>query len=116
MDSLKIKLTKKAFEILTGELEFNQMGALYLIGLGKSIPDNITKLDLLIIIGVLCRHLGWIEEQDGLRNFQKEKTKSPEIAFSYEKDSGTVSDEDLDTDDQCFFLSFWTLTQINFFV
>ena len=54
MDSLKIILTKKAFEILTGELEFNQMGALYLMGLGKGLPENITKLDLLTIIGVLC--------------------------------------------------------------
>ena len=99
MDTLKIKLTKKAFEILTGELEFNQMGALYLMGLGKSIPDNITKLDLLIIIGVLCRHLDWIEEQDdGLKNCQEEKRKPQEIAYSHKKDS--EGEEDLDTDDR----------------
>ena len=99
MYSFKIKLTKKAFEILTGELEFNQMGALYLMGLGKGLPENITKLDLLTIIGVLCKHLGWIEEYDSLRDVHDEESKPPEIAVHSKEDSEIFSDEDLDTND-----------------
>ena len=33
------------------------------IRVGRQIPDSITKYDLTEIIAVLCRKLGWVEEE-----------------------------------------------------
>ena len=51
-------------KILMVELQPNEMGAIYLMGLGQEIPDYITKLDLTNIIALLCKKLGWTQSNE----------------------------------------------------
>ena len=46
MIPVKMKLNFKAMQILMGELQQSQMWAIYLMGLGKDMTDNVTKVDL----------------------------------------------------------------------
>ena len=46
------------------ELNQNEMWAIYLMGLGKEIPDTVTKFDLSKIIHLLCKKLDWIDEDE----------------------------------------------------
>ena len=74
MSAVKMKLNSQGMQILIGELQQNEMCAIYLMGLGKEMTDCITKLDLTRIISILCKKLNWIEvEEDSLENwFNKE--------------------------------------------
>ena len=46
------------------ELNQSEMWAIYLMGLGKEIPDKVTKFDLIKIIHLLCKKLDWIDEDE----------------------------------------------------
>ena len=59
-----MKLTFQAIGILTNVLPPNQMGVIYLMGMGMAIPDDVTKQDLVMVISVLCKKLGWIEMEN----------------------------------------------------
>ena len=52
--------------ILLDELTINLMRPVFALGLGIEMPDDITKVDLAIIIGVLFKKLDWIEHEEGL--------------------------------------------------
>ena len=69
MCAVKIKLTFQAIGILTSVLPPNAMGVIYLMGMGMTMPDDVTKQDLINVISVLCKKLDWIEEEK--RNEQK---------------------------------------------
>ena len=59
-----MKLNFIGMKILMVELQPNEMGAIYLMGLGQEIPDYITRLDLTNIIALLCKKLGWIQSNE----------------------------------------------------
>ena len=59
-----MKLNSQGMQILIGELQQNEMCAIYLMGLGKEMTDCITKLDLTRIISILCKKLNWIEVEE----------------------------------------------------
>ena len=59
-----MKLNFEALQILMGELQQNQLLAIYLMGFGREITDTVTKVDFTIIIKVLCKKLNWIEEHE----------------------------------------------------
>ena len=66
MNSAKIKLKSEALHLLLDKLNANQMRAILTLGSGNQMPDEVTKLDLTIIIVVLCQQLDWIEEEECL--------------------------------------------------
>ena len=80
-----MKLNSQGMQILIGELQQNEMCAIYLMGLGKEMTDCITKLDLTRIISILCKKLNWIEvEEDSLENwFNKEVITAIENNSNY---------------------------------
>ena len=57
-----MKLKFEAMQLLMGELDPNEMWAIYLMGLGKQMTEKVTKSNLTNIIKVLCKNLNWIEE------------------------------------------------------
>ena len=68
MSVAKMKLTFGAMQILSGELQPNEMWTIYLMGLGKDMTEKVTKVDLTNIIKVLCKNLKWTEvSQDDLQ-------------------------------------------------
>ena len=68
-------LKAKAFQILQSELQPNEMFAIYAMTKGKELPKSVTRMDLTNIIEVLCKKLGWFEDDQGLE-FSKQITKS----------------------------------------
>ena len=52
----------KAIQILMSELQPGEMGAIYLLGLGKEMPVTVTKMNLIKIMGLLFKKLHWVEE------------------------------------------------------
>ena len=98
-----IKLRTQAMHILLDKLDINQMRAIVTLGSGKVMPDDITKLDLIIIIGVLCKQLDWVEEEGGLSARPTETSSSEKMDNSIEPidernrdplDSNTVQQDD----------------------
>ena len=62
-----MKLNSQGMQILMGELQPNEIWAIYLMGLGKEMADIVTKLDLTRIISILCKKLNWTEaDEDSL--------------------------------------------------
>ena len=61
---MEIKLKLEAIEILTSVLQPNEMGAIYMMAMGKAMPDDVTKEDLTKIIGALCKKLNWVEKDE----------------------------------------------------
>ena len=57
-----VKLNAQAIQILLAELQPNEMLPIYLMGLGTPMPGNVTRADLIKIIGFLCLKLDWIED------------------------------------------------------
>ena len=64
MSATKIKLKFSVIAILMSELTENAMWAIYLAGLGKDMPDQVTKADLMKIIALLCKKLDWLEDDE----------------------------------------------------
>ena len=98
-----IKLRTQAMHILLDKLDINQMRAIVTLGSGKVMPDDITKLDLIIIIGVLCKQLDWVEEEGGLSARPTETSSGKKMDNSIEPiddcnkdplDSNTVQQDD----------------------
>ena len=58
-----MKLKVQAIQILMKELQQEEMGAIYFMGVGQEMPDIVTKLNLTKIIQVLCKMLSWIDEE-----------------------------------------------------
>ena len=59
MSSIMIKLRTWAMHILLDKLDINQMRAIVTLSSGEVMPDDITKLDLITIIGLgysYCYH------------------------------------------------------------
>ena len=79
MDSIKIKLNNGAIEVLMAELQPNEMGAIYMMGFGREMPDSVTKYHLTKIIAVLCEKLGWIETDEHKNSTPQTEHISDEI-------------------------------------
>ena len=62
--TLKVKLKFNVINILVKELNQSEMWAIYLMGLGKEMPDTVTKFDLIKIIHLLSKKLEWIDEDE----------------------------------------------------
>ena len=58
---LKMKLQTEATGILTKLLQPNQMVVFYHMERDVKLPENVTKQDLIKVIGVLCKKLNWFE-------------------------------------------------------
>ena len=58
---MKMRLNFSAMAYLVAELTKNEMWAIYVMGCGKEMPDQVSKADLVRIIHVLCKKLDWIE-------------------------------------------------------
>ena len=71
-----MKLHFEAMQILNKELQQNQMWAIYLIALGKEMTDNVTKVDLVKIIEVLCKKLKRIEDHEDYNSKTKMMTSN----------------------------------------
>ena len=61
---MKISLKFNAMSILMAELQETQMWAIYQISSGQDMPDSVTKNDLIKIIELLLKQLGWIEKDE----------------------------------------------------
>ena len=59
-----MKLKFNAIQILVAELMPDEMGVIYLMGLQKDMPENVTKTVLTNIITFLCKQLDWIEKEE----------------------------------------------------
>ena len=83
-----MKLNSQGMQILMGELQPNEIWAIYLMGLGKEMADIVTKLDLTRIISILCKKLNWTEaDEDSL-----------DLLFDDEEDISTLENiSSLDT-------------------
>ena len=57
-----MKLNFSGMAFLVAELTKSEMFAIYLMGVDKEMPDQVTKADLVRIIQVLCKKLNWIEQ------------------------------------------------------
>ena len=79
MGSIKIKLNNGAIEVLMAELQPNEMGAIYMLGFGREMPDSVTKYHLTKIIAVLCEKLGWIEMDEHKNSTPQTEHVSDEI-------------------------------------
>ena len=62
--TLKVKLKFSVINNLIKELNQSEMWALYLMGLGKDMPDTVTKFDLIKIFHLLSKKLDWIDEDE----------------------------------------------------
>ena len=69
---LKVKLKFDVIKLLMNELNQSEMWAIYLMGLGKELPDKVTKVDLIQIIHLLCKKLDWVDEED--ERIEEERT------------------------------------------
>ena len=69
-----MKLNFSGMAFLVAELTKSEMWAIYLMGLDKEMPDQVTKADLVRIIRVLCKKLDWIEMEALTPNSGDEKT------------------------------------------
>ena len=58
---MKINLKFKALSVLMSGLQDTQKWFIYQMGLGKDLPDSVTKEDLIMIITFLFKYLDWIE-------------------------------------------------------
>ena len=59
---VKMKLKASAIEILITELCPSEMMAIYFMGAGSKMPENVSKEDLTRIIHAVCMKLDWVEE------------------------------------------------------
>ena len=59
-----MKLKFSAIQILVAELMPDEMGVIYLMGLQKDMPENVTKTVFTNIITFLCKQLDWIEKDE----------------------------------------------------
>ena len=93
-----VKLETKAIQTLAAELQPPEMVVVYLMGLGKEIPDDIEQSNLVSIVSVLCRkfisksklikiishlfkELKWVEEdatdKSKTKELEKKEYESP---------------------------------------
>ena len=79
MCAVKIKLTSQAIGILTSVLPPSAMGVIYLMGMGMTMPDDVTKHDLIKVISVLCKKMDWIEEEKEMNKSSKTGSNYPEM-------------------------------------
>jgi len=49
-------------QMLMGDLTEKEFWVIYLMGLGKEMPESVTKKDLTRIIYILCKKQNWVEE------------------------------------------------------
>ena len=56
-----MKLKFNAIQILVSELMPDEMGVIYLMGLQKAMPENVTPTVFTNIIAFLCKKLDWVE-------------------------------------------------------
>ena len=64
----RMKLHDFALEKLAASLRPKEMLAIYLMGSGSVVTENVTKLDLTNIILVLCKTLSWVVEDEPVWN------------------------------------------------
>ena len=62
-----MKLQTEAIEILNKLLQPNQMLVFYHMERDLTLPENVTKEDLIKVISVLCKKLNWIEQTEEAR-------------------------------------------------
>ena len=60
--AVKMKLKASAIEVLITELCPTEMMAIYFMGAGSKMPENVSKEDLTRIIHAVCMKLDWVEE------------------------------------------------------
>ena len=56
-----MKLKFNAIQVLVSELMPDEMGVIYLMGLQKAMPENVTPKVFTNIIAFLCKKLDWVE-------------------------------------------------------
>ena len=64
MSAVRVKLNFNAFQVLIKELKQNELSAIYaaIYSIGaKHIPETVSSMDLITVIGYLCKKLNWIE-------------------------------------------------------
>ena len=64
VNSSTVKLKSQTAHLLLSELQPNQVLAVYMMGTGTDMPENVTKGDLIKIIGLLCQKLNWTQNED----------------------------------------------------
>ena len=66
MCAVKMKLKIEAIGFLANHLQPNEMGIIYLMGMGMTMPNEVTKQDLIRVISVICKKLKWIEDEEDI--------------------------------------------------
>ena len=104
---MKMRLNFSAMAYLVAELTKNEMWAIYVMGCGKKMPDQVTKSDLVRIIHVLCKKLDWIEvdqvealtlssgEGKTVNSFDFSSSRVSEPAIGNSPETGLVGDNSL---------------------
>ena len=104
---MKMRLNFSAMAYLVAELTKNEMWAIYVMGCGKEMPNQVTKADLVRIICVLCKKLDWIEmdhvkaltsssgEGKTVNSFDFSSSRISEPAIGNSPDTELVSDNSL---------------------
>ena len=82
-----MKLTFEAVGILTSVLAPNQMRVIFLMGMGMTLPDDVTKQDLVKVISVLCKKLDWIEEEKGMNEILKTGSNDQDIEMKLTREA-----------------------------
>ena len=75
MCAVKMKLKIESIGILTNTLQPSEMGAIYLMGMGMTMPNEVTKQDLIRVISVICKELKWIEDEENKKGSEKKVSK-----------------------------------------
>ena len=83
MCAVKMKLKIEAIGFLANHLQPNEMGIIYLMGMGMTMPNEVTKQDLIRVISVICKKLKWIEDEEDKKGSEKKASKM-EIKFKLE--------------------------------
>ena len=70
---IQLKLKEIAIATLAAELKPGEMVAIYMMGHGSEMSAAVTKFDLTRIIYILCKKLGWVEEQEVSNDFSAQR-------------------------------------------
>ena len=91
-------------DYLVNELGPNQMLAIFLIGMGKEMPESITKVDLTELITFLFQKLDWSEKEGNWAEVAEEKTYDRNVIpnqtrSTRNQDNDDTSDNEINSDE-----------------
>ena len=93
-----MKLKSRIMDYLVKELRPNQMLAIFLIGMGKEMPESITKVDLTELITFLFQKLDWSEKEGNWAEVAEEKTHDRNVIPNQTRSTRNQDHDDTDNE------------------